>query len=109
MLVMLKKDAPVSEIERIKSFAGSKGLRVDESYGEDFIVLGFLGNTASVDPNDLKASPWVENVQRISAPYKQTAYSRGRNIHNDKVQPKDNKGKPRQMEGDNKHRALRRG
>ena len=57
MLVMLKKDAPVSEIERIKSFAGSKGLRVDESYGEDFIVLGFLGNTASVDPNDLKASP----------------------------------------------------
>lgn len=70
MLVMLKKDAPVSEIERIKSFAGSKGLRVDESYGEDFIVLGFLGNTASVDPNDLKASPWVENVQRISAPYK---------------------------------------
>lgn len=70
MLVMLKKDAPLSEIERIKNFAGNKGLRVDESHGEDFIVLGFLGNTACVDPNDLKASPWVENVQRISAPYK---------------------------------------
>lgn len=70
MLVMLKKDAPASEIERIRNFAVSKGLRMDESHGEDFIVLGFLGNTASVDPNDLKASPWVENVQRISAPYK---------------------------------------
>ena len=70
MLVMLKKDAPASEIERIRKFAAGKGLRIDESHGEDFIVLGFLGNTASVDPNDLKASPWVENVQRISAPYK---------------------------------------
>lgn len=70
MIVMLKKDTPVSEIDRIKSIARDKGLGIDESTGKDFIVLGFLGNTAEIDPNDLKASKWVENVQRISAPYK---------------------------------------
>ena len=70
MIVMLRKDAPASEIERIKNIAKDKGLGIDESRGRDFIVLGFLGNTAEIDPNDLKASQWVENVQRITAPYK---------------------------------------
>ena len=47
----------VSETEHICNPATSNGLKMDKSNGEDFTVLGFSRNTASVDPNDLYTSP----------------------------------------------------
>ncbi|MDD6675821.1 MAG: 3-deoxy-7-phosphoheptulonate synthase [Lactimicrobium massiliense] len=70
MIITLKKDAPEQEVAKIRANFESKGLRVNMILGEDFNVFGLVGDTAHLDERDILANEWVENVQRVSAPYK---------------------------------------
>ncbi len=70
MIITLKKNAPEEVVESIRESFEQKGLRVNMIYGEDFNVFGLVGDTAHLDERDIRANQWVENVQRVSAPYK---------------------------------------
>ena len=44
--------------------------------GTDYNVFGLVGDTTVLDEKRIRANPYVENVQRVSEPYKrQTACS----------------------------------
>lgn len=70
MIITLKKEAPEKEVEKIRKQFEDKGLRVNMILGEDFNVFGLVGDTAHLDERGILANEWVENVQRVSAPYK---------------------------------------
>ena len=70
MIITLKKNAPQTEVERLHQMFEDEGLQVTLIKGVDFNVFGLVGDTSHLDERDIKANIWVENVQRVSAPYK---------------------------------------
>jgi 3-deoxy-7-phosphoheptulonate synthase len=66
----MKKGCPQSEIQKMEAFIKSKGLQVHLSKGENYTILGLVGDTTAIDPNQILAHQWVDEVRRISAPYK---------------------------------------
>ena len=70
MLITLKKNAPKHEVEKLIKQFENQGLKVNLITGENYNVFGLVGDTAKVDERRIQANEWVENVQRIAAPYK---------------------------------------
>lgn len=70
MIITLRKDAPQSEIDSLINQFEKEGLQVNIIHGDNFNVFGLVGDTAKIDDRRIKANPWVENVNRIAAPYK---------------------------------------
>ena len=70
MIITIKKDTPQSEIDRIvKDFEG-RGCSVTLIHGANYNVFGIVGDTASIDEKLVAANKYVDNVQRVAAPYK---------------------------------------
>ena len=42
----------------------------DRITGKDYNVFGLVGDTTKIDERDVLANPWIDNVSRVSAPYK---------------------------------------
>lgn len=70
MIITMKKLAPQEEIDRMVQSIELKGLHVTMISGTDYNVFGVVGDTTILDDRKLSASPYVDNVQRVSAPYK---------------------------------------
>ena len=70
MIVSTKKGAPKEELEKIVDRFDKLGLSVTLIQGTDYNVFGIVGDTTKVDEHDILSNPWVENVTRVSAPYK---------------------------------------
>ena len=70
MIITMKKLAPQEEIDRMVRSIELKGLQVTMISGTDYNVFGVVGDTTILDDRKLSASPYVDNVQRVSAPYK---------------------------------------
>lgn len=70
MIVTLKKGAGDQQMNEYISGWKERGFDVHVSKGQNVTILGLVGDTTSLDPEQLRANPLVENVQRVSAPYK---------------------------------------
>lgn len=70
MIITLKKGAPQHEIDKLIRQFESQGVIVNMITGMNFNVFGLVGDTAKLDEKRIQANEWVENVQRIAAPYK---------------------------------------
>lgn len=70
MFISLRKNTPENEIQRVIDLARSRNVEVNLFKGADYVVLGLLGDTSHIEPEEIKVSPWVMAVQRVSAPYK---------------------------------------
>ena len=70
MIITLKKDAPQEEVDRLYDIFEEKGLQVNIIQGDTFNIFGLVGDTSQISDRDILANEWVENVQRVSAPYK---------------------------------------
>ena len=70
MIITCKKGAPQAEIDKIVHDFEQKGLEVNLITGKDYNVFGIVGDTTNIDDKQMMSNPWIENVQRVSAPYK---------------------------------------
>ena len=70
MLVLLKKKAYEKQLENLVAWLASLGIDVHKSEGEYETVLGLIGDTSKVDIDFIQSLGIVENVTRISEPYK---------------------------------------
>lgn len=70
MIITLKKNTPNTEAEKLIKEFEEQGVKVNTIVGENFNVFGLVGDTAKIDERRVKANKWVEDVQRIAAPYK---------------------------------------
>ena len=70
MIISTKKGTPQSELDRIIDSFEKQGLSVTLIRGTDYNVFGLVGDTTKIAEKDVLANPWVENVTRVSAPYK---------------------------------------
>ncbi len=70
MIISTKKGTPSIEIDKIISSFEAKGLSVTLITGADYNVFGLVGDTTQISESDVRSNPWVDNVTRVSAPYK---------------------------------------
>lgn len=79
MVVILKNQADAAKVENLTSWLQSQKLLINEVKGEYQTILGLIGDTSRVDIDLVRSLDIVEDVKRISEPYK----CANRNFHPD--------------------------
>ncbi|MEA5058782.1 MAG: 3-deoxy-7-phosphoheptulonate synthase [Candidatus Pelethousia sp.] len=70
MIISTKRGTPQVELDRLVGSFEDQGLRVSIITGTDYTVIGLVGDTTRLDEKRIRANPFVDNVQRVSEPYK---------------------------------------
>ena len=70
MIVILKPGAQKARVEALMSQIKQQGVDIHYSQGTTETILGLVGDTTHVDEDWLRASDIVEDVRRVSEPYK---------------------------------------
>ncbi len=84
----MKVGSPEAEIKRIELELQEWGLTPEKIVGKHKIVMGLVGDTASLDPLQIKEiSSWIENVLRVEKPYKRTSLEFRNGEHSNVVVP----------------------
>lgn len=74
MIIVMKVASPADEIERISQEFTDWGLSPEKIVGKHKVVIGLVGETASLDPLQIQEiSPWIENVLRVEQPFKRAS------------------------------------
>ena len=74
MIVVMKVGSPEMEIQRISAELQEWGLTPEKIIGKHKVVIGLVGDTASLDPLQLQEiSPWIEQVLRVEKPFKRAS------------------------------------
>ncbi|PYQ61864.1 MAG: 3-deoxy-7-phosphoheptulonate synthase, partial [Acidobacteria bacterium] len=66
----MEKHTAESNIERVMAELITRGFDVHRSTGSDHTVLGVVGNVETIDPREFELFDGVQEVVRISEPYK---------------------------------------
>ncbi len=70
MIVILKENPKQKQLDNLKAWLTSMGLKIHESDGINHRILGLVGDTSRVDIDLIQALDIVEDVKRIQEPYK---------------------------------------
>lgn len=74
MIIVMKSGSPEAEINRISEELITWGLTPEKIIGQHKVVIGLVGETASLDPLQVQeVSPWIEQVLRVELPYKRAS------------------------------------
>ncbi len=70
MIVILKENPDLKQLESFKSWVTEKGISIHESQGTTERILGLVGDTTQIDIDLISALDIVADVRRIQEPYK---------------------------------------
>ena len=70
MIIVMKKGAPKEVTEKLKQSLEQRGFTIHDSIGENQEVLGIVGDTSILDPEDFMVNPWVDKAMRVQEPFK---------------------------------------
>ncbi|MGK7934615.1 MAG: 3-deoxy-7-phosphoheptulonate synthase [Xenococcaceae cyanobacterium] len=74
MIIVMKVGSPDVEIKRVSAEMQQWGLTPEKIIGKHKVVIGLVGDTASLDPLQIQEiSPWIEVVLRVEKPFKRTS------------------------------------
>src|SRR5687768_2380155 len=73
MIIVMQKHAPDPTIEHVVAELMSRGFDVHRSTGSDQTVLGIVGKVDTLDPREFELYDGVQEVVRVSEPYKLTS------------------------------------
>ncbi|MFW6319938.1 MAG: 3-deoxy-7-phosphoheptulonate synthase [Bacillota bacterium] len=73
MIVKMKKQATLAQRDNIIKALKKRGFSIKDGSSETVFVFGIIGDTAKLDPNDLRAYDGVEHVVRVQTPFKQAS------------------------------------
>lgn len=70
MVVVVKNDADQERLKELITWLKRFGVQIHLTQGTQTSILGLVGDTSSIDMNDIKSFDIVEDVKRIQEPYK---------------------------------------
>lgn len=70
MIAVLKSDVPQAQVDNLIAWLNEQNIQVHVSKGEYQTVLGFIGDTSGVDVELIEGLDIIQNVTRISEPFK---------------------------------------
>lgn len=65
MLIIMKKHAPEEELDRIKEYLICHDFDIHQSTGANRTIIGVIGDTDSLNDQEIEAMPGVSQVVRI--------------------------------------------
>ncbi len=71
MIAVIRKSTTPAQLEHLIAWLRGQNLDVHVSHGEDYTILGLIGDTSKVDMELLSSLDIVESVKRVSDPFKQ--------------------------------------
>ena len=74
MIVIMKPNTPVSEIERVKNKLISWDVNPEQMVGKHNTIIGLIGETETINPRQiLQLSSFIEEVMEIDKPFKKAS------------------------------------
>lgn len=74
MIIVMRKNLPNHEVESIvKRLVDNHDVTIHESKGENYHLLGVVGDTSTIDTTWIEANRLVEKLIRIQSPYKKAS------------------------------------
>ena len=70
MIVIFKNTAKPEQVHALCESFEAQGLKIHNSEGEHTHLIGLIGDTSAVDIDWVRANDFVEDVKRVSEPYK---------------------------------------
>lgn len=70
MIVILKKNADREKVQALIGSIEGLGLKTNYSEGAETTIIGLIGDTTRVDIDAVRANDVVEDIKRVSEPYK---------------------------------------
>ena len=80
MIIILKNGQPKQEIDELRQYLTQYPVKISEIKGEQTTIWGLVGDTTKIDIATIQAKDVVEDIRRVSEPYK---------IANRKFHPED--------------------
>ncbi len=72
MIVVMDRNYTSNDVERVVSYIKEKNLEVTISKGKDSCIIGILGNTSTLDLQELYRIKSVKNIKKIKEPFKKS-------------------------------------
>ncbi len=79
MIIIVKPNTPKPQVQKFIENLEHQHFKIHLSEGENTTIIGLVGDTSILDIDSLKAYDIVEDVRRVSEPYKKA----NRKFHND--------------------------
>lgn len=70
MILILKPQADTLKVQRLMDEVQSQGISIHRSQGEHTTIWGLVGDVTRIDINRLLANDVVQDIKRVSEPYK---------------------------------------
>ena len=70
MVIVMQRHAPDADIEHVVAELSTRGFDVHRSTGSDQTILGIIGKVETIDPREFELMAGVQEVVRVSEPYK---------------------------------------
>ena len=66
MLIIMKRSADENALDHVKEFLINRNFDIHQSTGANRIIIGVIGNTETLDTDEIGAMPGVLQVIRIT-------------------------------------------
>ena len=73
MIAILRAGVPQDQVDNLIHWLESHGLKIHLSTGDYYTVLGLVGDTSKIDMELLAGLDIVQDVKRVSEPYKRSS------------------------------------
>ena len=70
MIIIINRDAPKEEVEKLKKRLISLGCGIEESIGDNRHTLNLVGDMTNIDPGLIKSNRVVDKIVYVQEPYK---------------------------------------
>lgn len=70
MIIVLKQGTPQMDIDHLTDWIVGRGISVNPIVGSDLTILGLIGDTSQIDPNQLESFQCVERIMHVAEPFK---------------------------------------
>lgn len=70
MVVIMRTNAPEEEIIKLKERIEKEGCSVSAVQGEEYCILGIVGDTTRIDQSKIEANEYVDRIMKVQQPYK---------------------------------------
>ena len=70
MIAIVKQTATTDQLEHFVQWIEARGYRTNVSQGDNETIVGIIGDTTKIDPFLLESMDIIEQVRRVSEPYK---------------------------------------
>ena len=70
MIIVMKKGAPKEESAKLRQALEQQGFTIHDSVGVNQEILGIVGDTSVLEPEQFTVNPWVEKAMRVAQPFK---------------------------------------